>query len=466
MTPTRLARSWTPSEEHDPFAFAGIDAAVAAIRRHVDARLPDRRPRRLRRRRRVRDRDHGSRAAFARRRRGWYLPSRIEDGYGISDANGGEAGRPRHPPDDHRRLRDHGGRRGRRRERGRASTSSSPTTTRRARTARSRPARSSIRRSAGTRAPSCAAPAVAYKLAQALGAADAPRRTSSWSRSPRSRIWCRCGGENRRLVARGPGGARQHRATWPAGADGGLAGRSERARRPRTRLPPRAADQRRRADAPGRRGLELLLTEDSERARGDRRSSSTKSTPSGVRSSSGSAGRPRSRSRRSASGSAYVLAGEGWHQGVVGIVASRIVERYHRPAILIALDGDRPGTGSGRSIPGFDLLGALHAAAEHARVAMAATGRRPGLTVRRSGSRRCARRRAPRRSRADCRAARAGRAGRRHRVRDRSSGSRWPRSSSCSSRAGSAIRPRSCSSRAPGSPTCGGWERAGTRASP
>jgi single-stranded-DNA-specific exonuclease len=61
---------------------------------------------------------------------------------------------------------------------------------------------------------------------------------------------------------------------------------------------------------------------------------------------------------------AYVLAGEGWHRGVIGIVASRIVERTHRPAILIALDAaDGSGTGSGRSIPAFDLLGALHAAA-------------------------------------------------------------------------------------------------------
>jgi len=60
---------------------------------------------------------------------------------------------------------------------------------------------------------------------------------------------------------------------------------------------------------------------------------------------------------------AYVLAGEGWHPGVIGIVASRIVERYHRPALLIALTDDGTGTGSGRSIPAFDLLGALHAAA-------------------------------------------------------------------------------------------------------
>jgi single-stranded-DNA-specific exonuclease len=55
---------------------------------------------------------------------------------------------------------------------------------------------------------------------------------------------------------------------------------------------------------------------------------------------------------------AFVLAGEGWHPGVVGIVASRVVERYGRPAFLIALDGDI-GKGSGRSISRFDLHGAL-----------------------------------------------------------------------------------------------------------
>jgi single-stranded-DNA-specific exonuclease len=59
---------------------------------------------------------------------------------------------------------------------------------------------------------------------------------------------------------------------------------------------------------------------------------------------------------------AYVLAAEDWHPGVIGIVASRVVERHHRPAVLIALDAGA-GTGSGRSIPGFDLLEGLHAAA-------------------------------------------------------------------------------------------------------
>ena len=60
-----------------------------------------------------------------------------------------------------------------------------------------------------------------------------------------------------------------------------------------------------------------------------------------------------------------VLAGEGWHAGVVGIVASRIVERHRRPAVLIGLDADGNGRGSGRSIPGFDLLGALQACGSH-----------------------------------------------------------------------------------------------------
>ena len=56
--------------------------------------------------------------------------------------------------------------------------------------------------------------------------------------------------------------------------------------------------------------------------------------------------------------SGFVLAAEGWHPGVVGIVASRVVERYGRPTFLIAFDGDI-GKGSGRSISRFDLHSAL-----------------------------------------------------------------------------------------------------------
>jgi len=53
-----------------------------------------------------------------------------------------------------------------------------------------------------------------------------------------------------------------------------------------------------------------------------------------------------------------VLADDSWHPGVIGIVASRLVEEFGRPAVLIALSGDQ-GKGSGRSIPKFDLHGAL-----------------------------------------------------------------------------------------------------------
>ncbi len=62
--------------------------------------------------------------------------------------------------------------------------------------------------------------------------------------------------------------------------------------------------------------------------------------------------------------SAYVLAGEGWHPGVIGIVASRLAERHRRPVVLIALDGES-GRGSGRGIEGYDLLAGLTACSEH-----------------------------------------------------------------------------------------------------
>jgi single-stranded-DNA-specific exonuclease len=61
---------------------------------------------------------------------------------------------------------------------------------------------------------------------------------------------------------------------------------------------------------------------------------------------------------------AYVLAGEGWHPGVIGIVASRLAERHRRAVVLIALDGDR-GKGSGRSVERFDLLSALTVCERH-----------------------------------------------------------------------------------------------------
>jgi single-stranded-DNA-specific exonuclease len=60
---------------------------------------------------------------------------------------------------------------------------------------------------------------------------------------------------------------------------------------------------------------------------------------------------------------AYAVAGADWHEGVIGIVASRLVERYNRPVVLIA-GGDGDWKGSGRSIPAFDLHGALGACSD------------------------------------------------------------------------------------------------------
>jgi single-stranded-DNA-specific exonuclease len=60
-------------------------------------------------------------------------------------------------------------------------------------------------------------------------------------------------------------------------------------------------------------------------------------------------------------GAAVVVADDGWHPGVVGIVASRLVERYHRPACVVAMSGET-GTGSGRSVAGVDLGAAIIAA--------------------------------------------------------------------------------------------------------
>jgi single-stranded-DNA-specific exonuclease len=59
-----------------------------------------------------------------------------------------------------------------------------------------------------------------------------------------------------------------------------------------------------------------------------------------------------------------VLHGEGWHPGVVGIVASRVVERIHRPAVLLSVEEGR-ARGSARSVPGVDLHAAVKACREH-----------------------------------------------------------------------------------------------------
>ena len=64
---------------------------------------------------------------------------------------------------------------------------------------------------------------------------------------------------------------------------------------------------------------------------------------------------------------ALVLAGRGWHAGVIGIVASRLVDKHHRPVVMISLDqlGAKPGVGSARTISGLNLHQALAACSEH-----------------------------------------------------------------------------------------------------
>jgi single-stranded-DNA-specific exonuclease len=132
------------------------------------------------------------------------------------------------------------------------------------------------------------------------------------------------------------------------------------------RLAPRinAAGRLYRADA----GVELFLTEDAERAEAiavelSRANSERRATEREVDTAAEAARRALPEDLQEARG--FVVAGEGWHPGVVGIVASRLVERHQRPVVVVSLDEDGDGRGSGRSIPGFDLLAALEACADH-----------------------------------------------------------------------------------------------------
>jgi single-stranded-DNA-specific exonuclease len=132
------------------------------------------------------------------------------------------------------------------------------------------------------------------------------------------------------------------------------------------RLAPRinAAGRLYRADA----GVELFLTEDESRAEAiavelSRANSERRATEREVDAAAEAARRDLPDHLREARG--LVVAGGDWHPGVVGIVASRLVERHHRPTVVVSLAEDGLGRGSGRSIPGFDLLAALEACAEH-----------------------------------------------------------------------------------------------------
>ena len=161
----------------------------------------------------------------------------------------------------------------------------------------------------------------------------------------------------------------------------GLAGKAIRAGHVGFILAPRLNATGRIADAMD--GLKLLLSDDAEEARELARQLETINTRRQAMDQEILAQAVGRVEREVDLQDAYglVLAQDGWHPGVIGIVASRLVERFGRPTILVALEGDE-GRGSGRSIPGFDLHAALVSCAPHlARFGghtMAA-----GLTVRR-----------------------------------------------------------------------------------
>lgn len=173
-------------------------------------------------------------------------------------------------------------------------------------------------------------------------------------------------GENRSLVQRGLNRMRTSprigmRALMDAAAvspdrvDAGALG---------FRLAPRinAVGRLYRADA----GVELMLSSDParaaaigeelNRANGERRAVEREVL-------SGAEAARRQLSEEQLEAPALVVAGEDWHPGVVGIVASRLVEKYWKPVVVIALD-QGTGRGSGRSIPGFDLLDGISAGSE------------------------------------------------------------------------------------------------------
>ncbi|HYV15280.1 MAG TPA: single-stranded-DNA-specific exonuclease RecJ [Conexibacter sp.] len=365
--PEEARRFLAAEETHDPRAFAGIEAALAPILRHVRAG--------------TRITIHGdydvdgvcSTAILLRqlRRLGadadWYLPSRVDDGYGLAAetvdrlaargtrllitvdcaitaveevAAARAAGLDVVVTDHHQPRAD-------------GALPDAPIV---------HPALG------GYPCPDLCAAGVAYKLSQALALAaggdprDAEEDLDLVALATVADL-VPLRGENRRLVRAGlrtlaatgkPGLRALMRVARldPGDVDAGAVG---------FRLAPRinAAGRLHRADA----GLELLLTADEARARAvaeelDRANVERRMTEQRILFEA------EAQVRALGPRPAYVLAGEGWHPGVIGIVASRIVEQYHRPALLIALDATTGmGTGSGRSIPGFDLLAALHAAA-------------------------------------------------------------------------------------------------------
>jgi single-stranded-DNA-specific exonuclease len=111
-------------------------------------------------------------------------------------------------------------------------------------------------------------------------------------------------------------------------------------------------------------GVRLLTTTDPEEARAiaaelDRLNEERRLIEAGVQEAAEAMGADSGRA------GVAVVAGEGWHPGVIGIVAGRLKEKLGRPALVIAIDDAGIGKGSGRSIAGVDLGAAILAAKEH-----------------------------------------------------------------------------------------------------
>jgi single-stranded-DNA-specific exonuclease len=367
------ARAWLAADEaHPPSAFAGMDAAVALIGDHVG--------------RGSRIVIHGdydvdgvcSTAILVRALRalgadpGWYLPSRSEDGYGLR-------------PHTVERLAAQGAQL-------LITADCAITAVDEVATARAAgmdvlvtdhhsPRADGVLPDAPIVHPAvcgypfadlCAA-GVALKVAEALGAPTAAEDLDLVALATVADV-VRLHGENRRLVRQG---LQALRTTAKPGLRALLSvAKCDPLRLDAAtiafRLAPRinAAGRLTRADA----GLELALTEDPERARAvaaelDRVNVERRAVEQRM------LWEADAQAREQAGAHAIVVAAEGWHPGVAGIVASKLVERHHRPAIVVALDpetgtgtageaGGR-GTGSGRSIAPFDLLAGLHACAQH-----------------------------------------------------------------------------------------------------
>ncbi len=367
--PTAARAFLEAREAHEPTAFAGIDAALAVIERHIAAG------------RRITV--HGdydvdgvcATAIMVRALRAlgadvdWFLPNRLRDGYGLAAATV-------------ERLAD----------RGTAlilTVDCAITAVDEVVQARARGLEVVVTDHHAPRpdgrlpdcpvvhpavcdypCPDLCGTAVAYKLALALRAPSAPDDLELVALATVADLVA-LRGENRRLVRDGlralamtaKPGLRALMAVAkadPSALDTSTLG---------FRLAPRinAAGRLAHADA----GLELLLCEDPVRARAiaaelDAVNVERRAVEQRILWEAEAQVRRRQAQTPGRLPSAYVLAAEDWHPGVVGIVASRIAERHHRPAVLIALDpASETGTGSGRSIPGFDLLGALHAGAAH-----------------------------------------------------------------------------------------------------